>query len=431
MEEVIIHEYKEMSIPMGMFSDSDLKYLKHISKNQSNFTIELEENYEKEIRYKIKNEASAGVIELSKVRLYFGSKVNADLIYMLHYLRNENCFFIDLEKPIYLEEGDAFFDFIARLFLKELDDIFKKGLNRRYIHQEEKQLYVRGSIDFSKQWRNQFEANVAFYCKWDELTFDSIENRLILQAIKLLIPLIRNDEETRLYLQKHMVTFLDFGVSFTELGPQDCERVVYHRMNESYSKIIPLVKIILERSFIRSESSGKSKGFNFLVNMNKLFEDLVTEVVTRVINQKHSKYNVIKQETIKSLVKDDLIEIRPDILLKNNENGDFEFVIDAKYKYKADSSNYFQLIAYSLAIPTTKRGLMIFPESEKELIECVTVQNLYQKDSSEVMIHCKALPLCCKEKKSFKDFKNNLEEAMGDILKRILNNEQIEMNENE
>jgi len=417
MQEFEVAEFKSEFIPLELLSNSDLRYLDNISISQKKFTLT---PHEKESLFEVHNTYYAGVIELSKIRLYFGSKVETDLIYMLHYLRREEDFFIDPNKEINLQEGDIFFDFIGKLFLRELDELSKKGLLRNYLHQEELQSFVRGSIDFSKQWKNNITHNGKLCCRWDELTYDSLENQLILQAIRHIIPEIIHDEETRFELQQHFVQLLDLEISLTDLGPGECDRVVFSRMNESYVKIMPWVRIILERCFIRSESKGKAKGYNFLVNMNQLFEDLVTEVAQKVILHKYRDYSVIPQETIENLVIEKTIDIRPDILLQNRHTKEHEYIMDAKYKYSADNSNYYQMIAYSIAIPSAKKGMMIFPESERELLKCVTVQDPYRSDGREVKILCESIPLMYGDKITFRQYKKNLEERMDQIFGELI-----------
>jgi 5-methylcytosine-specific restriction endonuclease McrBC regulatory subunit McrC len=105
--------------------------------------------------------------------------------------------------------------------------------------------------------------------------------------------------------------------------------------------------------------------------------------------------------------------------LQNKQTKEHEYIIDAKYKFTADNSNYYQMIAYSIAIPSAKMGMMIFPESEKDLMKCVTVQDPYRNDGREVKILCESIPLRYGDNITFSQYQRNLENQMVRILDKL------------
>jgi 5-methylcytosine-specific restriction endonuclease McrBC regulatory subunit McrC len=411
LQNLIIPEYGKAEIPSGLYDKNDLVILTILSPNQKNILFRESNN-----NLTIQNRAFAGLIQLSHYRLQFGAKVEIDLMYMLHFLKREDIFCYDPAMVIDLEAGDAFFDFLGKLFLRKLTNLMQEGLTRRYLHQEENQSTVRGSINFSKQWENQVKHLPKISCCWDALTYDIRENQLLLQATRLLISTIW-DESLRFDLKQKFYALLDYSITFVDRRP----KVMIHRLNKRYQDIMPLVLLLLERSYIHSERFGLSKGFNFLVNMNRLFEDLVTSVVENVIKKFYPDYQVLSQVTISDLVKEGVIDIRPDILLKNGKTGEIDYMIDAKYKVIPDNSNYYQMIAYSLAIPTVKRIMMIFPESENGAASCVTVRDSY-RDNREVQILCQVIPLAFGINVTLPHFIRNLEGQMKIIIAELMNN---------
>jgi len=106
-------------------------------------------------------------------------------------------------------------------------------------------------------------------------------------------------------LQKYN-NILKETVSLVSMLPEDCSRIHFNRLNEHYKTIIQFSKVILQNYFIRSTRIGGSKGFNFIVNMNKVYENFITTLTEEVIseNKEFADYSVESQERFNSLVKE-------------------------------------------------------------------------------------------------------------------------------
>jgi len=284
---------------------------------------------------------------------------------MLSFLKDESQFHYDQNKVIDIKEGANFFDIIGRLFLNELEEIFKRGLYKRYVRREENINFLKGRLLINGQVGNEIRKRPKFFCSYDDLTFDNLENRIVLKATTLLIPLIRFNELIKRDLIRYSHQLRDLAC-LADVTPDDCDKVQYSRLNEYYEPIIKFSKVILQNYFIRSVHGGGARGFNFIVNMNKVYEDFITEIVKELVNEDDvfTNYVIEGQKKFDSLVREKKIITKPDIILRKKGTDNYPLIIDAKYKKQANNADYYQVIAYALAIPTAKTCCLIYPEDE-------------------------------------------------------------------
>jgi len=197
----------------------------------------------------IRNTSYSGIIQLENVRVHFSTKVKTNLFYMLSFLKDESNFYYDPEMVIDIKEGNFFFDILGRLFLNELDDIFKKGFFKSYVRKQENLRFLKGKLMLCEQVRNDALKRPRFHCAFEDLTFDNLENRIILKAITLLVPLIRFNNEIKRELIRYSYLLRE-EVSLSNVLPSDCDRVQFSRLNEYYEPIIKFSKIVLQNFFI-------------------------------------------------------------------------------------------------------------------------------------------------------------------------------------
>ena len=326
-------------------------------------------------KVQIENTSYSGVIQLENSRIYFSTKVKTNLFYMLSFLKDETCFHYDSDRIIELKEGANFFDILGKLFLNELDAISKRGFYKSYVFKEENLKFFKGKLLFSRNIRNDTSKNTRFYCSYKDLTFDNLENQIVLRALTLLIPLIRFNEKTKKELLKY-TNLLKDTISLLNLIPEDCSKVQYSRLNDYYRAVIQFSRAILQNYFIRSSTTGQSRGFNFIVNMNKVYEDFVTTIIEEIVKEEEEfkDYIVSRQEIFDSLVKERKIITRPDIILrKKGPKDEYPLIIDTKYKKDTSNADLYQIIAYALAIPSSKACCLIYPENEKIAENVLTI----------------------------------------------------------
>jgi len=416
----IIEEYKPGTIP-GLL-EQEVSYLRKdcFKSNSENPPFKIREL--KDNIVEIENTSFSGVIHLEKNRIHFSTKVKTNLFYMLSFLKDEQSFLYDKDKLIDIEEGANFFDILGRLFLNELEDIFKRGLSKKYIRKSENIAFLKGKLLIKNQINNHIRGTPKFYCSYDDLTFDNLENQIILRAITLLIPLIRFNEVIQKDLSRYCLQLKEL-ISLKNVVPEDCERVQYSKLNEHYETIILFSKIILQYYFIRSVYEGASIGFNFIVNMNKVYEDFVTELVEEVIreNDRFKNYEVERQEKFDSLVREKKIITRPDLILRERETNNYPIIIDAKYKRQANNADYYQVIAYALAIPTAKACCLIYPEDEKGENQILTLDTTpFNFEGRQIPIHTLTINLYLDEKSETMGFLKYIGEIKSQLKNKLI-----------
>jgi len=372
----------------------DEKYLTSEIFNPGN-KHNIEVFYNREGQPKIRVGPYAGIIQLTNKRIHFSTKVDARLFFMLSYLKTEKAFLYDPNTPIEIREGSNFFDIIGRLFLNHLQDLIKRGLLRKYVRKKENIRFLKGKLLIRDHVKKNLVDRSRFFCEYEDLTFDNLENRIILSALNSLISLIRFNEKIKVELMK-FETILKDHVTLLQVNPQECNLVKYNRINQHYVDIIKLSRLILEERFIRSIHKGESRGFNFIVDMNKVFEDFITEIIEEIMEEDlFSDYNVEKQLRFNSLVKERVLITKPDIIIKKGRK-EYPLIIDTKYKRKSSNSDYYQVIAYSLALTSSKACCLIYPNSDKSEVkeqQLTLIRNITTTTSDEVKLIVKKVDL--------------------------------------
>ncbi len=431
MNENVVAEHK--FIKLSDLSEADIAYLqKDCFKRGSYCPYEVDELKDNCVR--IKNSSYAGIIQLGDSRLYFSTKVKANLFYMLSFLRNEESFLYDAKKPIEIKEGGNFFDILGRMFLNELKDIFEKGFYKSYVRKEENIAFVKGKLVIKGQLQNDIKKRSKFFCSYEDLTYDNLENRIVLKAATLLIPLIKFNEEIKRELLRYSLMLRE-EVSLAGIMPDDCDKVQFSRLNENYETIIQISRAVLQNYFIRSTHHGESIGFNFIVNMNKVFEDFITAVLEELVEEKKifGDYELEKQAAFDTLVKEREIVTKPDVILKKWDESiksyNYPVIIDAKYKTAPANTDYYQVIAYSLALSSAKQCFLILPapkqDYEQENMggmtkELTLITNPARPGEREVKLYALTVDLMLDEELSFYEYisavKKELEFKFSEVL---------------
>jgi 5-methylcytosine-specific restriction endonuclease McrBC regulatory subunit McrC len=253
------------------------------------------------------------------------------------------------------------------------------------------------------------------------LTFDNIENQIVLRAATLLIPLISDYNEEIKGDLIHYSNLLKDEVSLVNVIPEDCERIQFGRLNDYYETIIQFSKAILQNYFIKSTRTGYSKGFNFIVNMNKVYEDFITALLINIVeeDEKFTDFIVETQERFHNLVRENKIITKPDLILKRKNTEERPFILDAKYKRQENNADYYQVIAYSLAIPTSRACFLIYPSDEEveESVLTLDPKLLGNSDRAEIKLYAVKINLALDEEMGYKEY---IGEIKGQLKRELL-----------
>lgn len=251
------------------------------------------------------------------------------------------------------------FELIASVFADKLKKGLMKGAVSAYVQVENNQPFLRGRLLISKHITNIVGTTGKAYCQYDEFSMDNMLNRILKQAVNLLIGKVGNAKTLNL-LKFCLRCFADVDDIRSKVA--ELEKVKIDRTNHRFLAAFNLAKLLLAgRSTINA--AGKSSSFALLFRMDDLFEKYITSVM-----KKCSKYEVIAQEKRYNLAADSegnhkCFFIEPDIVVRQ---GSKELIIDTKWKcigsqYGPAREDYFQMYVYLTRYNAADTGILLYP----------------------------------------------------------------------
>lgn len=242
---------------------------------------------------------------------------------------------------------------LAMLLAKATELALGRGLLRAYRAEEDLLLTLRGRVDLARQLRRPAQA-FPVACRFEEFTVDVLENRALRAALRRCLVLGGVPERTRSLLRGQLARLAD--VQDLPVRAEDIDRITINRLNRHYERALKLAAIVLRHTTL-VDAAGPDRASAFLVDMNKVFEDFVTERLARALR---GRLRVITQRR-HFLDLERQVTIIPDLELESD--GRLVFVADVKYKLSDDAlgrnADYYQLTAYttSLGLPA---GMLIY-----------------------------------------------------------------------
>ena len=79
--------------------------------------------------------------------------------------------------------------------LNELNEICRIGLYKNYVKKEENLSFLKGKLISKRQLNNELKKLPKFSCSYQDLTYDNLENQILLRATTLLIPWLNSTKE--------------------------------------------------------------------------------------------------------------------------------------------------------------------------------------------------------------------------------------------
>lgn len=269
---------------------------------------------------------------------------------------------------IRLNSFDELLAAIAKIFSDLVEHRINAGLYRSYCEQEQNASYVRGRIGVLEDLRRNAYLRHRVWCRFSEFTWDIEENQIIRQVAHLLSGWGFHNT-LRLRLSRLDSALAE--ITPTALPGSRIERFQYGRLNEDYRQIHQLCRLFLEGSSL-SEELGAWDSRTFLLDMNKFFEQFVTQIL---VNEASNRLTVRAQSEM-ALDVSGKVRIRPDLLI--SAYGAVVAVADCKYK-RVDSDLYhnhdvYQVLSYCV-VNKLARGILVYPAHECVLEDDIEVRN--------------------------------------------------------
>ena len=254
----------------------------------------------------------------------------------LDYFDNAKNFFVQSNKPTLLNR--LHIDLISKC-----EELMKQGLLKSYVIHSENSSSMRGKLLMQHQMLNDAMLKPKFFCEFDELEYDSIENRVILQALTI-VERTSDNADVRMKAMD-LAQKLSGVVQKTTIPLPLRQRMMqsYSRQNLRYKSIHSTCEQIIQESGIEDIYKGND---SYIVpvfyDMNKLFETFVQNLFLRYYDGVEIQYSEKAWDG-----KGDLgpRRMKPDVIIR--DEGVCKHIIDVKYKTKNISSgDLYQLGFY-------------------------------------------------------------------------------------
>lgn len=237
---------------------------------------------------------------------------------------------------------------------------FRRGLLHGYRTEEEALYGIRGRIRFDDQLRSRFAIPMPVEVRYDEFTNDILANQLVKAAVVRLGEMQLRSQEARRGLG--WVGGMLADVSWVEFPPRKVPEVIFDRLNEHYRQVVELARLILRHSAFQAER-GKVRASGFLVNMNSLFQEFLTQALRDALG---ASRRVLRSE--KQIPFDEGKRLQPQPDFSWWDGNVCTFVGDAKYKNVEGEKNVpardlYQLLAYATALDLPG-GLLVYAKGE-------------------------------------------------------------------
>lgn len=273
-----------------------------------------------------------------------------------------------IEEPTQLSSAQTFIDAFGALFHAELRAVLNAGIHRDYQTVAGREDAIRGRLQVHKQLQQPEPIPTKFHVEYDTFTADIPLNQAILQAGQTLATLV-TDETIAGNLTMETRRLEQF-VTPRRIQPAKLKAIELTRLNDQYSDLLELTRMVLTRQFFEDLSSGDHQTFGLFIDMKTIFEAVVERAVRdATARMSNGELSVDGQGDIGAIITGDhAVDMTPDFVVNGSEGT--LVVGDAKWKTDSRSSgDVYQLTSYILA--EQRPGVVIYPDRDIEKEESI------------------------------------------------------------
>jgi len=254
------------------------------------------------------------------------------------------------------EASEDLVSVIAASFLDYAERALAGGILQGYVTVDEDLYSVRGRIDFGRLSGKPRELPLPVAVTYDDYTTDVLENQLLAGAGRILLSLGLLTPALIRRLRRLEFQLVDITPTRPSASPAE---VRWTRLNERYRSAVSLARLILQNTAFDFEGEGSSRGSTLLVNMDRVFEDVVGRDIDRALVP--MGFSVDLQHRA-HLDHEKHIKIRPDVVVFNGTK--VVAVADLKNKRTGTISpdDVYQAVGYATRFSLTEVAL-IYPEA--------------------------------------------------------------------
>ncbi len=297
--------------------------------------------------------ATIGALELGDLSVAIRPKLDISrVLYLASYALGA---FELREERFDFEETDTPVEALALALEAAARRAFARGLLHGYRTEEEALHTVRGRILVAEQIRRRFGVPVPIEVRYDDFTEDILANRLVKAAAGLLGRMRIRSARARNGLR--WIGAMLGNVAPVHFAPSDVPLVTFDRLNAHYREVVSLARLILRHWAFEADRGG-TRAAGFLMNMNTVFQEFVTEVLRDELRVSEHTLCSDKELTGQRRIHlddgddDGEIRLKPDLTWW--DGATCTFVGDAKYKNvtgeRVPNADLYQLLAYTTAL---------------------------------------------------------------------------------
>ena len=292
------------------------------------------------------------------------------------------------------------------------EDLLNKGLLKSYVVNTENISAVRGKLLFQQQMVNDLMRKPKFFCEYDELEYDSIENRVLLQAMTI----VERTSKITDWKMKALDLAQKLSGVVNKVNVSKPERQMmmrsYNRQNSRYKEIHQTCELLIEQEGVGNIYSGERSVVPIFYNMNNEFERFVENLF-------------LKYYEIPSWVKTQSSAIswnreirgsrrmRPDIIIQD-DSGNVKHIIDTKYKdHELSPGDLYQIGFYMHEYGKNNElddAFAILPESDNVSDET------YTSTKKKKNVHQRTLNVV----KCLEMIKENDEDGLRNVVRNLI-----------
>lgn len=302
--------------------------------------------------------AWVGVVRFSTIEVRVTPKLvgeNLGVLQMLEYSSGlEALARLESARTLAASRGGSLVDLLALLLAESSLQIAKGGILQDYVSHQESLPRLRGRLLPYEQVTRHFGQVDQLECVFDEHETDIDENRILATGLEI-ARRAATDEQARTKAVRAAAIFRE--VADTRAIHPGSRHVEFTRRNEHYRTAHTLAWMFIRNLAVNNlYSPGGGDSFAFLLDMNRLFEDFVTRLLTDAFEG--TDVRVRPQRRDRTLITDartgrPYAAVIPDVLLERRGLDKRQVPVDAKYKLyddrKIDQSDIYQTFFYAWA----------------------------------------------------------------------------------
>jgi 5-methylcytosine-specific restriction enzyme subunit McrC len=266
------------------------------------------------------------------------------------------------EDAVATQNGAEALNFLAGRLARLLAERAAAGLHRAYAERAGAGPFLQGRLDLAAQLRDRHGRKDQLHCRYEDFTANVPCNQVPKATAELVMGSPLLSPGVGAALRQALTAFA--GVSSVSLTPDSFAAAVPDRLTEAYRTLLGVCRLLAE-SLQSQAASGLVPYPVFLLDMERVFEQYVTQGVTRALAGRPSwTINVQPLFTANQTVaKLPDIPMRPDLTI--DQGGRPVVALDVKWKRGAGhhpwvTEDLYQVLAYATALGT-RRAVLVYP----------------------------------------------------------------------